>query len=74
VFLQAPFHSGSRKPSPVLDVNDAQFGRWVRGGGNGGHQSWSYRYGNLWDVYVKNHPAPDAADIIDYFGRLNGLR
>lgn len=57
-----------------LDVNDARFGRWVRGGGNGGHQSWSYRYGKLWDDYVVNHPIPDAADIIDYFERLNGLR
>ncbi len=55
-----------------LDVNDAQFGRWVIGGGNGGHQSWSRAYGALWDNYIARHPVPDAADIIDYFLRLNG--
>ena len=57
-----------------LNVNDARFGRWVKGGGNGGHQSWSGRYGALWDNYIARHPVPDANDIIDYFGRLNGLR
>ena len=56
-----------------LDVNDAKFGRWVLGGGKGGHQSWSYRYGALWDNYIARHPIPDAADIINYFGKLNGL-
>ena len=57
-----------------LDVNDAKFGRWVRGGGNGGHQSWSRRYGELWDNYIARHPVPDAGDIVDYFSRLNGLK
>ena len=56
-----------------LDVNDAKFGRWVLGGGNGGHQSWSSRYGALWDDYISRHPIPDAADIVDYFNKLNGL-
>ena len=57
-----------------LDVNDARFGRWVIGGGNGGHQSWSYRYGQLWKKYIKAHPTPDATDIINYFNKLNGIR
>ena len=56
-----------------LNVNDAKFGRWVLGGGNGGHQSWSWRYGALWDKYIDLHPVPDAGDIVDYFNRLNGL-
>jgi len=56
-----------------LDVNDAKFGRWVLGGGSGGHQSWSRRYGALWDDYIARHPIPDASDIIDYFRKLNGL-
>lgn len=55
-----------------LNVNDARFGIWVKGGGNGGHQSWSYRYGKLWIKYIDRHPKADAADIIDYFNRLNG--
>ena len=57
-----------------LDVNNARFGRWVIGGGNGGHQSWSYRYGQLWKKYIKAHPIPDATDIINYFNKLNGIR
>lgn len=57
-----------------LDINEARFGRWVRGGGNGGHQSWSYRYGALWDKYVECHPTADANDIIDYYNKLNGRR
>ena len=56
-----------------LDVNDPKYGRWVIGGGNGGHQSWSRRYGALWDDYISRHPIPDTADIIDYFNKLNGL-
>lgn len=55
-----------------LDVNDSRFGIWVKGGGNGGHQSWSYRYGQLWKDYCARHPQPNAADIIDYFNKLNG--
>ncbi len=57
-----------------LDVNDTRFGIWVKGGGNGGHQSWSRRHGDLWDEYFRNHESPDAADIIDYFNKLNGRR
>ncbi len=57
-----------------LDVNDANFGRWVKGGGNGGHQSWSYRYGQLWKSYIKFHPIPNSADIVNYFNKLNGIR
>jgi len=57
-----------------LDVNDAKFGRWVKGGGNGGHQSWSRKYGAIWDDYIARHPVPDANDIIDFFERLNGLK
>ena len=60
--------------SAGLDVNDARFGRWVKGGGNGGHQSWSSRYGQLWKNYIKAHPTPDATDIISYFNKLNGIR
>ena len=60
--------------SAGLDVNDAQFGRWVIGGGNGGHQSWSYTYGQLWYNYIKTHPNPDSSDIIDYFNKLNGIK
>ena len=55
-----------------LDVNDPYFGRWVKGGGNGGHQSWSHRYGNIWNRYIENHPIPDPYDIIDFFNKLNG--
>ena len=55
-----------------LDVNDSRFGIWVKGGGNGGHQSWSAKYGHLWDDYIANHPIPDAEDIIAYFNKLNG--
>jgi hypothetical protein len=57
-----------------LDINEARFGRWVKGGGNGGHQSWSYRYGKLWDNYIDKHPIPNADDIIDYFNKLNGIK
>ena len=57
-----------------LDINDARFGRWVRGGGNGGHQSWSRRYNDIWEAYIETHPTADANDIIDYFERLNGMR
>ena len=57
-----------------LNVSDTKFGIWVRGGGNGGHQSWSYRYGKLWKDYQMRNPIPDADDIIDYFNRLNGRR
>jgi hypothetical protein len=45
-----------------LDVNDPRFGRWVKGGGNGNHQSWSRRYGNLWKKYRIAHPIPDRND------------
>ena len=56
-----------------LDINDVQFRRWVIGGGNGGHQSWSYSYEMIWEEYIRSHPISNAADIIDYFNKLNGL-
>lgn len=57
-----------------LNVNDPKWGRWVKGGGNGGHQSWSKRYGNIWTTYKEAHPNPNADDIIDFFYKLNGGR
>ena len=57
-----------------IDINDAKYGRWVRGGGNGGHQSRSRRYGKLWDDFAKNNPSASAAEIISYFNKLNGIR
>ena len=57
-----------------LDINSSQFGRWVKGGGGGGHQSWSKRYGALWDTFIDRHPTPNAKDIVNYFRRLNGLK
>lgn len=60
--------------SAGININDSYFGRWVMGGGNGGHQSWSYKYNKLWERYINNHPIPDANDIIDYFNKLNGVR
>ena len=57
-----------------LNVNDPQWGRWVKGGGNSGHQSWSKRYGKIWATYKENHPTPNADDIIDFFYKLNGGR
>ena len=55
-----------------ININNPFFGRWVKGGGNGGHQSWSYRYNKIWENYINNHALPNAADIIDYFLKLNG--
>ncbi len=68
-----PWKNRNYFKSAGLDVNDARFGRWVRTG-KGGHQSWSRRYGKLWDGYISNHPTPDASDIVDYFNKLNGVK
>lgn len=57
-----------------LDVNDPRFGRWVLGGGNGGHQSWSRKYGDLWDTFISKNPTAEAEKIINYFNRLNGIK
>lgn len=55
-----------------LNVNDPKFGIWVRGGGNGGHQSWSHRYNELWRAFLRGKERT-AADVIRYFNKLNNL-
>ena len=57
-----------------LDINDPQYGRWVRSIGKGGHQSWSKRYGDLWDAFERNNPNATAQEIIRYFNKLNGVK
>ena len=70
-----PWHYVQEFSKVGININDPQYGRWVKGGGNGGHQSWSRTYDQLWWKYFKRHDGNyDKADIIDYFNRLNGVR
>ena len=57
-----------------LNINDPKYGRWVRSLGNGGHQSWSKRYGALWDVFEAYNSNATAEEIIIYFNKLNGIK
>ena len=58
-----------------LNVNDIQFGSYVRGGGNGGHQSWSAAYSREWQVFINKNPNAKAQDIIKFYNQLrNDIR
>ena len=35
-----------------LNVNDPKYGALVKGGGNGGHQSWSKAYDKVWRDFI----------------------
>lgn len=53
-----------------MNVNDPKYGAWVRGGGNGGHQSWSKQYGNVWDDYILDNPSATKNQIENYYNSI----
>lgn len=54
-----------------LNVNDTRFGTWVRGGGNGGHQSWSVAYNNVWSEFIGSNSNATSQQVIEF---LNYVR
>jgi len=53
-----------------LNVNDPQFGSWVKGGGNGGHQSWSKAFDNIWKNFINKNLDASASDVIDFYNAV----
>ena len=45
---------------------------WVTGGGNGGHQSWSWAYNNAWNIFIKENPEATTIDILAFLETLRG--
>ena len=58
--------------SKGLNVNDSKYGAWVKGGGNGGHQSWSNAYSAEWQKFINNPSNRNAtpAQIEDFYNSL----
>ena len=54
-----------------LNVNDPQYGAWVKGGGNGGHQSWSLEYNRVWDNFIFENKNATASEVLNF---LNSIR
>jgi len=53
-----------------LNVNNPNFGAWVKGGGNGGHQSWSKAYSNEWLKFMTRYPDASSVQISKFFNSI----
>ncbi|MFN8444528.1 MAG: hypothetical protein U0175_27335, partial [Caldilineaceae bacterium] len=53
-----------------LNVNDAQFGRWVEGTPPGPHQQWTSAYEDAWAEWIGNNPNASRQDVMDFLGQL----
>ena len=53
-----------------LNVNDPKFGAWVKGGGNGGHQSWSKAYDNVWNKFITDNPNATAQQVEKFYNSI----
>jgi hypothetical protein len=54
-----------------LDINKAEYGRWVEGGPIGTHQSWSMAFDNEWAGFFGRFPNANAEQIIS---QMNSMR
>lgn len=53
-----------------LNVNDPKFGAWVKGGGNGRHQSWSKAYDNVWNKFITDNPTATAHEVEKFYNSI----
>lgn len=56
--------------SKGLNVNLPEFGAWVRGGGNGGHQSWSKAYDKVWEGFIEDNPNATSEQVIEFMNKV----
>ncbi len=62
-------------PNRGLNVNDAQFGRWVEGRPPGGHQKWTSVFETEWQQFISRNRNANANDVIDFMNNLrNDMR
>lgn len=57
-----------------LNINDPKHGAWVKGGGNGGHQSWSKEYDNVWKEFIENNPNASANQVECYYYKIRSYK
>ena len=53
-----------------LNVNDPKFGAWVKGGGNGGHQSWSKDYDKVWGKFIEENINATVEQIEKFYNTI----
>ena len=53
-----------------INVNDPQYGAWVEGGGNGGHQSWSSAYSDVWSSYIERNEKATVSQVLDFYNSI----
>lgn len=53
-----------------LNVNSTEFGAWVRGGGDGGHQSWSKAYNDVWDNFITGNPNASYNEVLEFLDSI----
>ena len=54
-----------------LDVNDAQFGTWVEGGGSPDqHQGFTQAYQNAWSRFMADNPLATRDQVLEYLNHL----
>lgn len=53
-----------------IDVNNSKYGAWVKGGGKGGHQSWSKAYDEAWNRFILRNPNATVEQIEAFYNSL----
>ena len=53
-----------------LDINDPAYGRWVQGGPQGSHQSWSRAFNEEWRSFFKQNSQATREEILKHMEKL----